>query len=284
MSVQIKLGIPFLQKEKQIIALQSSLSSLEKDNTSLQENYLLLQNSFSSLKNEANLLKNELALAKFELISKTEKVSNLEEEKNALILDLTQFKEKNVFLENLNRDLKSQLDHYNLKVNSAADLEDRLNMEVEMGEKELQKLEKLCLGLQEKLTEKENNISILQKSLTQKDKHLSLLLKEKERYINKNPLSEITNQIQNKKRLSFAKGEVGKKYGEEGGRRKEEGGRREGERCMWREKGGKKKEEEEDDNEEEIMRGRRTGEERLEREIERLKKENFELIVRLRNK
>ena len=181
-----------------------------------------------------------------------------------------------------NRELKSQLDHYNSKVNSAADLEDRLKKEVGMGEKELQKLEKMCLGLQEKLTEKENNISVLQKSISQKDKHLSLLLKEKERYLNKNPLSEITNKIQNKQRLSFAKGEEWKREGEGGVRRREEGGRKEG--GKWREGGGKKKEGEEEENEEEGKRGRIEGEEKLEREIERLKKENFELIVRLRNK
>ena len=283
MSVQIKLGTPLLLKEKQIITLQSSLSSLEKNYASLQENYLILQNSFSSLKNETHMLQNELTLAKFELLSKNEKLSNLEGEKNYLLSDLTQFKQKNVILENSNRDLKTQLDHYNSKVNSAADLEERLKKEVGLGEKEFQKLERMCVGLQERLKERENNISIVQKSLSQKDKHLSLLLKEKERYLNKNPLSEITNQIHNKKRLAFAKGEEGKREGEGGGRRRVDGGRREGGGGGWREEGGKKKEEEKENDEE----GRREGgarEEILEREIEKLKKENFELIVRLRNK
>jgi len=144
----------------------------------------------------------------------------------------------------------------------STDLEARLRQEVRLLEGNNEKLEQKIEALMGSLEEKKENIGILEKSISQKDKFNAIILKEKERLMKTTPFEGLMNtkkkemkvlQINNNNKENYKK----------------------------LDNKAKNISQQENNEDLETFKQKLKG---ADLEIERLKKENFELLVRLKNK
>ena len=260
MATAIRFGNNVFQKEKKIILLEKELSDLQTAYASLQSQ----TNSFQACQTSSEKIISEYQqkcnFQEIEILAKNDKISHLLKEKEIFENEKAKILKENEEFRKINEKLRENLGEASQKLIFASDLEIRLRQEIRSLEGNNEKFERKMEGLLKTLEEKKENIEILEKSINQKDKFNAIIMKEKERLMKITPFEGLVKEKQketkNVKINNNNNKENLKKFDNK---------------------------EKERENMEDFD-GVRQKLKIAENEVEKLKKENFELSVRLKNK
>lgn len=187
MATDIRFGNNVFQKERKILLLEQELSQLQSSYTLLQSQYSSLLQSHSASDRSIFLHKQEKDIQNIELITKTDNLNRLQQEKELWLIEKSVLEKENIEYKKMNEKLRENIDQMGQKLDSSIDLESRLKQEILVLEGFNEKLEKKAAGLKKAIDEKTENIEILEKSVTQKDKFNAIIVKEKERLMKLSP-------------------------------------------------------------------------------------------------
>ena len=257
MATAIRFGNNVFQKEKKIILLEKELSDLQIAYSSLQSQTTYFQASQTSSEKILSEYQQKCNFQEIEILAKHNKISHLLEEKEIFEKEKAKLLKENEEFRKINEKLRENLGEASQKLIFASDLEIRLRQEIRSLEGNNEKFERKMEGLLKTLEEKKENIEILEKSINQKDKFNAIIMKEKERLMKITPFEGLVKEKQKEtKNLKINNKENLKKFDNK---------------------------EKEKENVEDFD-GVRQKLKIAESEVEKLKKENFELMVRLKNK
>lgn len=257
MATAIRFGNNVFQKEKKIILLEKELSDLQTAFLALQSQTDSFQASQTSSQKLISDYQQKCNFQEIELLSKNDKIAHLLREKEIFENENAKLLKENEEFKKLNEKLRENLGEASQKLIFASDLEIRLRQEIRSLEGNNEKFERKIEGLQKTLEEKKENIEILEKSINQKDKFNAIIMKEKERLMKITPFEGLLKEKQKEtKNLKISN----------------------------KNKENLKKLENKEKEAVEDLEGVRQRLRIVENEVEKLKKENFELMVRLKNK
>ncbi len=255
MATTIHFGNNVFQKEKKILLLEQELSQLQSSYSLLHSQQASFLQSQASFERQISALNQKTEVQSLEIVNKTSILSHLTQEKEKWLNERGFLVKENGDLKKMNEKLRENLDEMSQKLLFAADLETRLRQEVLVLEGHNEKFERNIENLRKDLKEKGENIEILEKSIGQKDKFNAILVKEKERLLKTSPFEGLLKEKESNKN--------------------KENTRKENNRPMLFFSSKDK----EPNHEIELNKRLK----QYESENERLKKQNFELLTRIKN-
>lgn len=262
MATSIRFGNNVFQKEKKILLLEQEIKDLTSALSLLKSQSSALQQSHSSSEHAACQLQQKSSLQQLEILSLSDKLAALLQEKDLWDKEKKSLKSENSELSSRNSKLQDSLNDLTQRLSSSTDLELRLRQEVRLLEQNCEKFERQLQTSKDALDEKKANIDVLEKSLAQKDKFNAILVKEKERLVKASPFEALADE----KKREARKVRVMK------------------ENTRSIENKPKKVKAERENFTEEDLEALRERIKEKDLEIDKLRKENFELLVRFKNK
>ena len=194
MAATIRFGNNVFQKEKKILLLEQELSQFQASYSLLHSQQASFLQSQASFERQISDLNQKNEVQSLEILNKASILSHLTQEKEQWLNEKGFLLKENDDLKKMNEKLRENLEEMSQKLLFAIDLEARLRQEVLVLEGHNEKFERNIENLKNDLKEKGENIEILEKSMGQKDKFNAILVKEKERLLKTSPFEGLLKE------------------------------------------------------------------------------------------
>ena len=179
----MKLGPGLFQKERRIAELEGENNSLKDELAKLQQSVQMMKQGHQEAQKTLNHNNNYLALREVEFTNMQAKYSKLFEDHQRLEANHEQMTASNNMNEEKIQNMNTEFDSMNEQLAYYQNLELKLKEELAIMEKRNIAYEKNIDDLNAIIRDKDSGLGILEKNLVQKNKHIAVVIKEKERLL-----------------------------------------------------------------------------------------------------
>ena len=177
----LKMGNNFFEKEKKIQKLTEENQQMKTDLEVIQQENSNLKNMSNTYEKKINELTSNNKIKEIEYESLTLKFNRLKQDYENLNGKFDKMTNCNTSNVDKVKSLNDEIDSLQGSIQIYQNLEIRLRKEIESLEDKSIGLERKVENLNETLEERNKKIEILEKSLEQKNRHISVLVKERDR-------------------------------------------------------------------------------------------------------